>query len=218
LLSPDRLAKNRTGTGSFPAGTVNSMFYLSSYEFNIKFAVAKKKGFQMKHEYYKNFREAIPKGLWGGNAFYGFPKNKVNVKEIRDFMKSHYFENKVYITDNLIIFQNELSVSHQGNPAKSKKLFQKARGLSNVIVFALMSFRNYKVTKTAKNIIIKNNLNEDNFSNNNFISVHENKLSVETVISIHKISLELNNVEVPIDAMEKERDKEIEERILNLLK
>jgi len=166
--------------------------------------------------YYKNYSDAIGSGKWRSDVYFGFSKNNVNVQELRTLLKEKTFDNRVVITENLIVFFQDL-MSNDGNKKKSKHIFQKARMLKNVIVFGIMSYANYKATHTAREIIIQNSVNEKQFDSENFVSVHEGKLSVEKLQKQFDISLELENINIPVEKMEDERNKEIEKRIYDIL-
>ena len=170
----------------------------------------------MKQEYYKSFRECLnSNGKWKQSVYFGFPKDKVPLADVREMMKKHYFWNRIIITQNLVVFGADLN-SHE--KTASKKAFQKARTLDNVIVFSPMSYEEYNVTKTARKVIIENNVKEKEFTWENYISVHENKLSIQKREKHFDISLELENINVKIEKMEEERNKEIDNRIIECLK
>jgi hypothetical protein len=161
----------------------------------------------MKHDYYKNYRETIPTGNRWANSYFGFVKKQIDLPAIIELLKKKIFDSEIIVTENFIIFRADAE----------KKKFQEGRLLKNVIAFAIMSYKNYKVTKTAKNIIVENSINEKDFSSDNYISVHNERLSVETKQKEVEISLELKNINIPIDQMENERNREIEKRIMELI-
>ena len=171
-------------------------------------------------KYYKNYREVLKnESKWLQTVYFGFVKQNIHIDTLDDLvqkMEDKMISNTIYITENLVIFQTEINSKYKFENY-SKRNFQKMRMMPGVIVYAPMSYREYNVTKTARQIIIENNVYEKEWRNDCFISIHEKKLSIETIQTKHDISLELKNINIAIEDMEGERKKEIKMRILECL-
>ncbi|MFW9871988.1 MAG: hypothetical protein ACFFG0_02725 [Candidatus Thorarchaeota archaeon] len=155
----------------------------------------------------------------GRLSFYiGFTKNDINVDLLTDALINRVISNvDIRLTENLIIFEMRATCAVSITNAQRVRLFNKCINLQGII-FRQASYERYKTTATAQEVINSYNINEKTFDYDDFFCIHEEKLTNEHVIEKHTINTQIDDYNVSINKLVGQREKEIKERILSLLK